>query len=258
MNKLVLLFYWHGFDFILNFLDMEPNALSLSLTWREHWLSQNMLLRGLPPALLRLLAVQAMEKRLGDRQVLFALHAPADSLALVVDGQIHHFLASAAGKELIVGASCPGQSAGAFALLGHKERLVEARAAGSTRVLLLRRQYFPALLREPLFQERLNGWLLERVEECLALIEGLALCSLEARLARHVLRGLRWLEGEMPSFVLPAPQKVLAQMLNATRQRLNIQLREWVREGLVHIRRNCLFVDDLAEIHKRAQLLEAL
>jgi CRP-like cAMP-binding protein len=217
------------------------------------WLERAALLQGLPPATLRGLAAHARELRLADRQRLHALGEPADSVAVVVAGQILLGLSTPQGKGLIIARRQAGQSVGILALAGQSKRKASAWASGAAKVLVLGRELFAPLAKEPVFLKNLVACLAHCLEEGCQLLEDLCLCSLDARLARHFLGNLQ--EGpEGHWLALPAGQEVLAQMLNVSRPKLNGKLQDWQKAGLVLVRHNRLHVNDLAEIRKRAQL----
>ncbi len=231
----------------------EPREFSLFP--HEHWLGNTPALHGLPGGLIRHIAAHVTERRLRDREILFFQRDPGDFSAIVRDGAIHQILHGPDGRELIVSAHHAGQVVDDTVLLEPHPRQTTACASGMTRVLTLNRRHFPTLLDEPAFLRRLLERLCERLRQKNAYIETTCLYPLEARLARHLLTRLRHSghHGEL-RVQLPANQGLLAAMINVSRPKMNARLQHWKRRGIVRIRHNHLYIDDLSELQRIAGL----
>jgi CRP-like cAMP-binding protein len=218
----------------------------------QSWLRRVPLLRNLPENLLGFIAEHAREHWLRDKEFLFLQGDPGDFIGLVVEGMIYHQIFGPNGRELIIGCSAPGEILGLSALSDSAPRQTASRASGTTRVLILSRQHFFTLLRERIFLEHLTAWLNEQCKKNLDFIEMVCLYPLEARLARHILKNLK---KSAASYVeLPAHQGLLAAMINVSRPKLNVHLQSWKAQGLIRMRENRIFVDNLPQIRSLAQL----
>ncbi|MDR1648593.1 MAG: Crp/Fnr family transcriptional regulator [Zoogloeaceae bacterium] len=210
------------------------------------------MLRNLPEDLLRFIAGHVKECQLRDREFLFLQGDPGDFVGFVVNGMVYHQMFSPDGRELTAGCSATGEIVGLSALSSTSPRQIAARASGTTRVLTISKRHFLVLLRERVFLEELVAWLSDLCEKNLDFIETACLYPLEARLARHILRNLK--EGAVPCLRLPAHQGMLAAMINASRSKLNVRLQSWKAMGLIHVRGNQFFIDDLPQIRHLACL----
>src|SRR5690606_18850234 len=133
-----------------------------------------------------------------------------------------------------------------------------AYAAAS--VLKLPRRHFPLLLTEPAVLERAYATLCGSLRQAIDNLETMCLHRLEARLARYLLMQVPRQEGHgqrAVEIVLPPTQSILAAMVNVSRSRLNAQLQQWDRSGLVSRRRNLLRIHDLDAFRVRAYLVDA-
>lgn len=212
------------------------------------------LFRDLPRALLEPVARHACEHRLDEGQALFFKNDLADFLALVLDGRMHEILHGPDGQELIVAAPGPGEAVDESVLLDHGVRSFTAIASIPTRLLLLHRRHFGALVASPLVFERATAHLCLRLRRTIDSLESIGLYRLESRLARYLLSHVA--PGDRPGrgadVALPSTQGILAAMLNVSRPKLNAQLRAWQRSGLASRRGNMLHVHDLDQLRDKA------
>jgi CRP-like cAMP-binding protein len=211
---------------------------------------------GLPAELLTHIARHGTELSLADQQVLFLKDSPAQYLALVLSGQVYHLLHNQDGRELIIDRSQVGDWVGESALLeGHDRRDCTAVADGATRVWLLPRAQFGPLTGNPEFLRRMFASVCRRMRTHTEHVETLCLHQLGPRLARHLLR----MVDEQPHaasvpgvWLHPPKQSVLASMVNVSRPKLNAQLRNWQRNGLIHHQPNILHILDVEKLRRIA------
>ncbi|MBD7920893.1 Crp/Fnr family transcriptional regulator [Xanthomonas bonasiae] len=220
-------------------------------------LERSMLFHDLPAALLDHLLAHASECDLAPGSVLFFKHDPSSFVGVVVRGRLYKVLYGADGQELIVGTIEPGGLVDEAALLEPHGRSFTAIAFGASTVLKLSRRHFAPLMESPLLQQRIEALLRVRLRQALDSLESMCLHRLEVRLARYVLRQLEvqeWQRGGSCAIVLPPNQSILAAMLNVSRSKLNAQLQQWKRNGLVSRRRNLLRIHDLDALCAKAYL----
>jgi CRP-like cAMP-binding protein len=218
----------------------------------QFWLRRVPSLQNLPEALLGFIAEHAKERQMRDKEFLFLQGDPEDFIGFVVEGIIYHQIFGPNGRELIIGCSEPGEILGLSALFDPGPRQTAARTSGTTRVLTLSKRYFSALFRERIFLEHLTAWLDEQRRKDIDFIETVCLYPLEVRLARHILKNLE--KSAARCVRLPSHQGLLAAMINASRPKLNVRLQSWKARGLIRMRGNRIFVDNLSQIRLLAQL----
>jgi CRP-like cAMP-binding protein len=130
---------------------------------------------------------------------------------------------SHAGREAIVGTLSAGDFMGEGALAGHPVRLVTARAALATTVLVVpKRQMIRLLHTHHAFSNRFIAHMLARNARLEADLVDQLFNSSEKRLARTLLLLARYGEKHKPGWVLPKiSQEALAEMVGTTRFRVN-------------------------------------
>ncbi len=220
-------------------------------------LERSMLFQGLPGGLLDHLLAHATECELAPGAVLFFKHDPSSFVGALVRGRLYKVLYGPDGQELIVGTIEPGGLVDEAALLEPHGRSFTAIAFGASTVLKLSRRHFATLLATPLLRQRIDALLRLRLRQALDSLESICLHRLEVRLARYVLRQLEsheWQRGGYCAIALPPNQSILAAMLNVSRSKLNAQLQQWKRSGLVSRRRNLLRIHDLDALCAKAYL----
>ncbi|QNH11779.1 Crp/Fnr family transcriptional regulator [Xanthomonas sp. SI] len=220
-------------------------------------LERSMLFQGLPGGLLDHLLDHASECELAPGAVLFFKHDPSSFVGVLVRGRLYKVLYGPDGQELIVGTIEPGGLVDEAALLEPHGRSFTAIAFGASTVLKLSRRHFATLLAAPVLHQRIDALLRLRLRQTLDSLESMCLHRLEVRLARYVLRQLEvqeWQRGGSCAIALPPNQSILAAMLNVSRSKLNAQLQQWKRSGLVSRRRNLLRIHDLDALRAKAYL----
>jgi len=233
-------------------------SVMLDLAVRQTLWGGSDLLRGMPESLVHYVATHAVERSLGDRDVLFLKQDSLEFLALVVEGRIYSVVHGPDGREQIVGSAGVGQVVGESALVDGPGREVSAYACGSTQVLLLGRRHFAVLCAEPLFLRRVLKLLIRRLVGVMELLEMLCLYRLESRLARFLLANVDESGLGMapsPSVLMPESQGVLASMLNTSRPKLNVQLQLWRRLGLISAQKDRIVINDIDHLRRKAGAL---
>jgi len=233
---------------------LDRDAINRS---RRMLLEQSPLFRGLPESTLDHVVRHATERVLGDGEALFFKNDPGDFLALVASGQIYKLLYGPDGQELIVETILPGEAVDEAVLLDPQSMNFTAVARGGTSVLLLTRRHFPTLMSEPAFVTRAHATLCASLRRAVDSLETMCLHRLESRLARYFLSLMRDTD-RAPSggveVAMPPTQSILAAMVNASRPKLNAQLRTWHRSGLVSRKRNILRIHDIDQLKCKAFL----
>jgi CRP/FNR family transcriptional regulator, cyclic AMP receptor protein len=151
-------------------------------------LERNWLFQALPgPERERLLG-RMPRKRFAHGGTIFAQGDPGSSAMVVVEGRVRIGLTSRDGREVLLGVLAPGELFGELALLDGKARSADATALGACVLLSLdRRDLLDWLRRSPEAAIHLFEVVCGRVRAANDRLEGVALLTVEARLARLLL-----------------------------------------------------------------------
>jgi CRP/FNR family transcriptional regulator, cyclic AMP receptor protein len=178
-------------------------------------------------------------RRVDNGAILTARGAPAEEWCGVALGAVRVSSVSLAGKQVTLTYVEPGTWFGDIALFDGMPRTHDANAHGATTLLVVRKADFLALLagHVELYDAllRLNC---RRLRLLFDTIEDLNTLPLSARLAKQILllaRSYGVAEGEEIRVGLQLAQEDIAQLLGASRQRVNQELKGFERKGAVRI-----------------------
>ncbi|TXI21608.1 MAG: Crp/Fnr family transcriptional regulator [Roseateles sp.] len=214
------------------------NILSLTPSEREQidtgpWFSR------LSEPLQQDILQRAYVRRLSDGALLTCRGEPAEEWVGVAKGAVRVSSVSLTGKQISLTYVEPGTWFGDIALFDGLPRTHDAHAHGDTTLLCVRKADFRALLQAhtELYEAllRLNC---RRLRLMFDAIEDLNTRPLAARLAKQVLllaRSYGVHEGDEIRIGLQLAQEDLAQLLGASRQRVNQELKSFEREGAVRV-----------------------
>ncbi|HEY4067584.1 MAG TPA: Crp/Fnr family transcriptional regulator [Burkholderiaceae bacterium] len=193
----------------------------------------------LSPALREAILARSVVRRLPDGAMLSARGAPADEWCGVAKGAVRVSSVSLSGKQITLTYVEPGTWFGDIALFDGLPRTHDANTHGETTLLGVRKADFKALLglHTELYEAllRLNC---RRLRLMFDAVEDLNTRPLAARLAKQILllaRGYGIAQGEEIRIGLQLAQEDVAQLLGASRQRVNQELKGFEREGAVRI-----------------------
>jgi CRP/FNR family transcriptional regulator, cyclic AMP receptor protein len=178
-------------------------------------------------------------RRLQDGELMASRGAPAEEWCGVAMGAVRVSSVSLAGKQVSLTYVEPGAWFGDIALFDGLPRTHDANAHGATTLLVVRKPDFRALLASHVeLYEALLRLNCRRLRLMFDAVEDLATRPLAARLARQLLllaRSYGVAEGEEIRIGLALAQEDLAQLLGASRQRVNQELKAFEREGAVRV-----------------------
>lgn len=182
---------------------------------------------------------RARVRRLGDGEALATRGTPAEDWSGVAKGAVRVSSTSLAGKQITLTYVEPGTWFGDIALFDGGPRTHDADAHGPTTLLTVRKADFKELLAQHVeLYDALLRLNCRRLRLMFDQIEDLATRPLQARLARQVLLLARRYgvpQGEEIRIGLALAQEDLAQLLGASRQRVNQELKGFEREGAVRV-----------------------
>jgi len=192
-------------------------------------------------------AAKFREIRFVKGEMLFARGDPGERLYLVREGRIRLAIGADEGRELSFQVVGPGDLFGEIALLDGRPRSAEAIALTPAVALSLERADFQRLRAiHPTISEAIIIFLCERLRDVSDKLEDIALYPLEARLARFLLTALRSrpeTPGRRTPLELNFSQGELAQLLGASRPKINAALAALESSGAVGRTMDRLFCD---------------
>lgn len=193
----------------------------------------------LSPALRHAILARASVRRLSDSALMSSRGAPAEEWCGVAKGAVRVSSVSLSGKQITLTYVEPGVWFGDIALFDGLPRTHDANAHGDTTLLVVRKPDFKQLLslHTELYEAllRLNC---RRLRLMFDVVEDLNTRPLASRLAKQVLllaRSYGIAQGEEIRIGLALAQEDLAQLLGASRQRVNQELKGFERDGAVRI-----------------------
>ena len=167
-------------------------------------------------------------------QVVFAQGEAAADIRYIQKGTIKLSVLSRIGKEAVVAMLGPGDFFGEGALAGQTVRIGTATAAGASSVLIIEKNVMVRLLRdEPTFSSRFISYMLNRNIRIEADLVDHLFNSSEKRLARALLLLARYGETNPQRTVPKISQETLAEMIGATRSRVNFFMNKFRKLGLI-------------------------
>ena len=182
---------------------------------------------------------RSIVRRLLDGALLGTRGSPADEWCGVAKGSVRVSSVSLSGKQVSLTYVEPGVWFGDIALLDGLPRTHDANAHGETTLLVVRKPDFREILAQhtELYEAllRLNC---RRLRLMFDVVEDLNTRPLAARLAKQILllaRSYGVPQGEEIRIGLQLAQEDLAQLLGASRQRVNQELKGFERDGAVRI-----------------------
>ncbi|MBE7416141.1 MAG: Crp/Fnr family transcriptional regulator [Ideonella sp.] len=182
---------------------------------------------------------QAVVRRYADGASLGTRGGPPENWYGVARGAVRISSVSLSGKQVVLTYAEPGTWFGDIALFDGLPRTHDASAHGDTALLVVRKADFKALLaRHVELYDALLRLNCRRLRLMFNLIEDLNTKPLAARLARQILLLVKSYgveQGDEIRIGLQLAQEDLAQLLGASRQRVNQELKGFERQGAVRV-----------------------
>ena len=193
----------------------------------------------LSEGLRRAILERATVRRVPDGATLATRGSVADEWCGVARGAVRVSSISLAGKQITLTYAEPGTWFGDIALFDGLPRTHDAHAHGDTTLLVVRRGDFRVLLAEHVeLYEALLRLNCRRLRLMFDALEDVNTRPLAARLARQLLllaRSYGVQEGAELRIGLQLAQEDLAQLLGASRQRVNQELKALERSGALRV-----------------------
>ena len=167
-------------------------------------------------------------------EVVFSQGDASDDVRYIQKGAIKLSVLSRVGKEAVVAMLAPGDFFGEGALAGQSIRIGTATATIASSVLIIEKDAMIRLLHdEPTFSDRFISYMLTRNIRIEADLVDQLFNSSERRLARTLLLLARYGEAHPPRTLPKISQETLAEMIGATRSRVNFFMNKFRKLGLI-------------------------
>ena len=193
----------------------------------------------------------AYVKRFKDGALICARGEPPEEWIACAKGAVRVSSTSITGKQITLTYVEPGIWFGDVAILDGDKRTHDAYAHGETTLLCVSKADFKRILAEHVeFSEAILRLNARRVRQLYGLVEDLNTLPLRARLAKQLLHltrsyGVMSLSDSNEIRIgLHLAQEELAQLLGASRQRVNQELKSMEREEVIRIEPGGLIVRD--------------
>jgi CRP-like cAMP-binding protein len=169
---------------------------------------------------------------------LFQRGETGDYLVALASGRIRVAVGSAQGKELVLRHAEAGDIFGELSLFDGAARSAEATAVVDSKGYVLAKREFDAIAaQEPSLHIAVTHHLCRMLRDTTEQLEGLALYTLEARVARFLLFTLRQIHGDdlppNPLLLLEINQSDIAAVLGASRPKVNRALQAMRDAGVL-------------------------
>jgi len=181
------------------------------------------------------LGVVVKAKDFRENEIIFSQGDPAKNVLFIRKGSVKRTVVSHSGKEAVVGILGPGDFLGTWCLSDHPIRLATVTAILPTSVLVIsKRDMVQALHADRILSDRFIAYLLAQTVRVEAdLIDQLFNAS-EKRLARVLMRLTHYGQHQKFGTIMPkVSQQLLAEMIGATRQRVNSLMNKFRRLGFI-------------------------
>ena len=167
-------------------------------------------------------------------QIVFAQGEPGDDVRYIQKGTIKLSVLSSIGKEAVVAMLTAGDFFGEGALAGQSIRIATATAVAASNVLIIEKSAMVRLLHdEAAFSDRFISYMLTRNLRIEADLVDQLFNSSEKRLARALLLLARYGEPHAPRTLPRISQETLAEMIGATRPRVNFFMNKFRKLGFI-------------------------
>jgi len=193
-----------------------------------------------------LLAITGTRK-LRAREVLFRKGDDGATLYGIMRGRLR-VVSGGDPKEVILRFLDPGEVFGEIALLDSQPRSATIAAVDATELLTLhRRDFLPFVEQHPKVAIQLAAVLAQRLRTLSDAIEDAMTLSIPGRLAKKLLALAQTYGKPAPGGTridLKLPQHELGELVGATRESVNKQMRAWTTDGVIRVERGYITVLD--------------
>jgi CRP-like cAMP-binding protein len=206
-------------------------------------LSAHPFFNALDSAVLDWLVPHTRSRKIEKGTVLFRKGDIGTELFIVFAGAIRISSPSEQGGDAILNLMIRGDIFGEIAFLDRGPRTADAVVVETGELLVIERRDFVQLLREhPEVSMRLIEILCSRLRRTSEQVEDIIFLSLPHRLAKVLLQLSQRSPADKASNIIRLTQHEISQMVGASRESTNKQLRDWQRRKWLKLERNCIIV----------------
>ena len=218
-------------------MHLKPSPLDKGDLLRSH-----PFFSGLDERIVERLIPHALTRKAKKGALLFRKGNAGTSLYAVCAGAVRVSAPSARGKDAIFNLIVPGEIFGEIAFLDGGPRTADAVVIESGELMIVeRRDFLPLVQDYPELALRLLEILCGRLRHTSEQVEDIVFLGLEARLAKALL----YLHDHSPSKPpkeLKVTQREISQLVGASRESANKELRSWQRQKWVRLERGGLTI----------------
>jgi len=209
---------------------------------------------GLAPALLEAVAQAAIARDFAAGQVVFLQGEPCAGLYIVHSGWLRSLMISPTGRQQVVRLVGAGESFNELSVFAGGVNKVTVEALEPSHVWIVPRDLLLRLLdQHPALGRVIIQNMAHRIQHLMSLVEDLSLLSVEARLARLLLKQA---SGDVILRRRWATQAEMASRLGTVPDVLNRALRSLVDEGLIALDRHQIQILNRSGLEAKAQFGE--
>ena len=193
---------------------------------------------------------------LKKREQLFHKGDEGTQVYVVIQGKLKALTTSRDGDDVVFSIMGPGEVFGEIALLGGTKRTATISAIDACQLLCIDRRDFMAFLKgNPEVAIKLLTVLAQRMKSVSEFVEDSLFLNLPLRLAKKLL-SLAKIYGEKTEagirVDLKLSQEEWGDLVGATRESINKQVRAWTEQGLISMDRGYIVVHRTADLEKLA------
>jgi CRP-like cAMP-binding protein len=223
-------------------LPQSNNPISVGLTDKKALLRSHPFFTGLDGRIVERLVPHALTRKVKRGTLLFRKGDAGSNLYAVCAGAVRVSAPSDQGKDAIFNLIVPGEIFGEVAFLDGGPRTADAVMIESGELMVVERRDFLPLLKDyPELALRLLEVLCGRLRHTSQQVEDIVFLGLEPRLAKALLHLY-----DHPSFKASQKFKVtqrdISQLIGASRESVNKQLRSWERRKWLKLNRGGLVI----------------
>lgn len=199
--------------------------------------------KGLDERIINEIAARAVTRNLKKNTVVFRKGDAGTTFYVVSAGAVRISAPSEQGKDAVFNLIVPGEVFGEIAFLDGGQRTADAvMAEGGTLIAVERRDFLPLIKSHPELAMRLLEILCSRLRKTSEQVEDMMFFDVAVRLAKAVLHLHRRADLNHAGAAIHITQRELSQMIGASRESTNYELRNWQRRGWLKLERAGLTV----------------
>jgi CRP/FNR family cyclic AMP-dependent transcriptional regulator len=183
---------------------------------------------------------QCVERRFAKNQVVYVEGAPADSILVLASGELKVSSYAADGTELILGSVIPGETIGELGMLSSLPRSATVTATRPSSGMMLSRLVVVSLIEQrPAVALAMLQNLAALTRRVTGVASDLVFLDVHERVAKFLVNN-----AQGPSHTVRVTQTHLGSAVGASRQRVNMCLQDFQREGWISISSGAIRVLD--------------